>query len=354
MTPKVSIIILNWNQPKFTVNCVKSVLKQTYQDFEILLVDNGSEDDSVEIFKKKFKENEKIRILETGKNLGYTGGNNFGAEHAKGEFVVVLNNDTKVEKNWLEELVNAIESEANIASVMSHVIEGDKKDIKLKNRFWTMNFIGRAVLFNLKKQEKYPPTFYPSGCSFIYKNSILDQLFDPDYFIYAEDTYLGWLLRLKGYQIKSAPKSIVHHYHNIVKKSDINIRRYFTFLGERNKILNLLIFYEIRTLIRIFPLILGHILFFNLFEPKKIPSRFKSYFWLFFHPKFIYQKRKKIQQQRKVPDKEIVKYMSYKFFEEERIKNKKMKKLLNLINKLIYFYFLVLGIRTIEFERKFP
>ncbi len=123
MPPKVSVIILNWNQPRLTVDCINSVLKQKYTNFEILLVDNASRDNSVEIFEERFGDNEKIRIIVNPENLGYAGGNNEGVKRARGDYIAILNNDTTVEKDWLEELIKALESDGKIGSVSSKVIK---------------------------------------------------------------------------------------------------------------------------------------------------------------------------------------------------------------------------------------
>src|SRR3990172_12049858 len=134
---KVSVIILSYKQKELTVNCIKSVLAQDYADIDIILVDNASQDGSVELFKKEFGKNKKIRIVESRENTGYTGGNNLGQKFAKGNYMVVLNNDAIVDRKWLSELVKAIESDDKIGAVSSHVIEGNKKEVKLKNNYWT-------------------------------------------------------------------------------------------------------------------------------------------------------------------------------------------------------------------------
>jgi len=350
--PEVSIIILNWNQPELTVNCVKSVLKQDYRDFEILLVDNGSEDNSLEIFRKEFKENKKIRILETGKNLGYAGGNNFGVKNSKGKYVVILNNDTIVEKNWLRELVNGIKNEKEIGAVSSLEIRENQEERDWSKNPLTLSLVGYPVEFKYKDLEKENllPIFVIVGCSFIYKKNLISKPFDPEYFIYNEEIYLAWLLNLKGYKNKIATNSKVHHLLSMTRKSNKRIDRYFIFLGERNRIMNLLIFYELSTLIRIFPLIFVNIVLLNLTEPRKIIPRFRAYLWLLSHPRKIMKKRNYIQKQRKIPDREIVKILSCKLRDETVFKNKLMRDSLKIINSLFCIYCRALGLRTIEFE----
>jgi GT2 family glycosyltransferase len=100
-SPLVSIIILNYNANQLIVDCVDSVLKSNYKNLEVILVDNASTDGSHKECKKKF---DIIKLIENNENLGYCEGNNVGLREAKGQFIVVLNPDTIVEPNWLDEL----------------------------------------------------------------------------------------------------------------------------------------------------------------------------------------------------------------------------------------------------------
>ncbi|MBI4150316.1 glycosyltransferase family 2 protein, partial [Candidatus Woesearchaeota archaeon] len=293
----VSVIILNWNKPSLTIACVRSVLKQKYPSFNIILVDNGSTDDSVAQFRKAFSSNKRIRIVVNNTNEGYAGGNNVGVQHADGNYVVILNNDTLVQPGWLAELVKALEADPSHAAAESWVLEGDKVHIPLRDRFWTMGLGGYAVLCR-GKREPYPKTFYPSGCSFIFRRNLASRPFDPDYFIYAEDTYLGWLLRLRGYHIVTNKKSIVEHQLGTVKRSNPKIMHRFTFLGERNKLTNFLIFPTSWTLLRLLPILFLNIMCINIIMPKKILWRLQAYGWLLAHPGWVYRKRRSVQQQR--------------------------------------------------------
>lgn len=108
-TKRVSIIILNWNCKRFIQDNIKSVLDQTYRDFEVVFVDNGSTDGSIEYLRKLSKDSSQITLLETGENLGYVGGNNFGIEYVlekgKSKYVVIFNPDIWVKKDWLKNLI---------------------------------------------------------------------------------------------------------------------------------------------------------------------------------------------------------------------------------------------------------
>ena len=101
--PLVSIIILNYNAGNLLLKCIESLLQTNYNNFEIIIVDNASKDDSIKKCEEKFQD---VQIIKNKENLGYCEGNNVGIRNAKGEFVVILNPDTNVDNNWLKEFVN--------------------------------------------------------------------------------------------------------------------------------------------------------------------------------------------------------------------------------------------------------
>ncbi|MGB6120559.1 MAG: glycosyltransferase family 2 protein, partial [Bacteroidota bacterium] len=117
-SPLVSIVLVNYNGRDFLEPCLHSLLDQTYQPIEIILVDNGSTDGSVELAQTRFPS---VRIVESERNLGFAEGNNAGFAQANGEYVALLNNDTVVEENWLSTLVDRIRN-GDLALVCSQVI----------------------------------------------------------------------------------------------------------------------------------------------------------------------------------------------------------------------------------------
>ncbi len=352
--PKVSVIILNWNQPEFTVKCIRSVLEQSYQDFEILLVDNNSDDNSVYIFKRKFGKNTKIRIIENQANLGYAGGNNTGVRTAKGKYICILNNDTEVKKNWLKELVEGLESSEKIGAVSSTgMLDKERRERLFRTTRFTTSLLGYpSQLPYEKKLEKLPrlvDNFTVRGASFIYRKDLVKLPFDSEYFIYYEDTYLGWLLRLKGYENKIAPGSVLFHKKNVVRKTKKKINRHFIFLGERNRLMNFLLFYEAKNMVRVLPLMLSGIFLSNLLELRKMSSRMSAYLWLLINLERIWKKRVLIQKEREVPDEEIIKEMSCQFYAEEKFgRSKFLGKILRVMNSLAFIYCKMVNLKTIE------
>ena len=314
--PKVSVILLNWNGIDHTLSCIRSLKKQVYKDFEIIVVDNGStKDDSVRILKKV----KGIKLVLNDKNLGFAGGNNVGVENASAEeYVLFLNNDTTVPENWLKEMVAVMDKCPELGEAMPKMYSKYSKKRHVFSGYVTCTH----MLFNVRQNRKfkesgfYVRTFYSGGASTIYRRKLVDKPFDEDYFIYGEDVYLGWLLRLRNWQAGCIPTAKVYHEGNATIKSDDSVRSYFTYLSERNRVVNLLTFYEKKTLFKLLPIMLFATVLYNFYRFRKMPIHLKSYVWVVMNVSTILRKRAKIQKQRQVEDCKVMCYMSAKLIEE--------------------------------------
>src|SRR3990172_9674185 len=127
--PKVSLLILNWNGIEFTRKCLRSLLMTSYSNFEIILVDNNSDNREAEHLKKEL-ENQDTRIIKSKKNLGYAGGMNLAARYAKGKYIMFLNNDMEFPRNWLMPLVDTLSSGSQLGACQPKI-----KDLKNNHHF---------------------------------------------------------------------------------------------------------------------------------------------------------------------------------------------------------------------------
>jgi len=220
---KLSIIIPHHNGEELLFNCLESILNQiSIQDFEIIVVDNGSIDDSANKAKEKFPS---INLLKSETNLGYSGGCNFGAKNAKGEYTIFLNNDTLHTKNWIEELIGFLDKNPQAGAAQPKILNATNKD--------TFDYAGgaggyidkycfpfvRGRIFNSleKDSNQYDDVkkiFWASGAAFIIRTELLRELnyFDNIYFAYMEEIDLCWRLQALGLGIWNVPTSIVYHY----------------------------------------------------------------------------------------------------------------------------------------------
>lgn len=213
--PLLSVIIPNWNGKRFLQECIDSLKAQTFQDFETILVDNGSTDGSAQFVEEAY--GGFVRIIRIEKNLGFTGGNNAGIRAAKGEYIVLLNNDTWTDPYWLEELVKVTSVDPRIGMWGSKIYSYDKRD-QIEG---VGELIYRDGLCRSRGQfeqdrgqyEKMEEIFFPPGCGAMYWKKVFDEigLFDEDFFTYADDVEIGIRARLKGWKGLYVPKAIIYH-----------------------------------------------------------------------------------------------------------------------------------------------
>ena len=220
---KLSIIIPHHNGEELLFNCLESILNQiSIKDFEIIVVDNGSIDNSADKAKEKFPS---INLLKSETNLGYSGGCNFGAKNAKGEYTIFLNNDTLHTKNWIEELIGFLDKNPQAGAAQPKILNATNKD--------TFDYAGgaggyidkycfpfvRGRIFNSleKDSNQYDDVkkiFWASGAAFIIRTELLCELnyFDNIYFAYMEEIDLCWRLQALGLGIWNVPTSVVYHF----------------------------------------------------------------------------------------------------------------------------------------------
>ncbi len=218
MQPKVSIILLNCNGKEFTIDCLKSLQKINYKNYEVIVVDNGSDDGFVSIAKKQFPY---VKLIESKKNLGFAQGNNVGAELALkngSDYVLLLNNDTVVDRNFLKELVNTAESDktTGITGPKMYYFDSPKKiwfaGGKLDIKRGLFDHIGYKEL-DSDRFSKQKEVDYMTGCTMLIKKEVIKNLglFDPVYFAYVEDIDFCLRTRKAGYNIMFVPEAKIWH-----------------------------------------------------------------------------------------------------------------------------------------------
>lgn len=192
--PLVSIIILNYNAGNLLTDCVESILKSKYSNYEIIVVDNDSKDNSQIKCKKKFKQ---ISLIQNSENLGFCEGNNVGIKHAKGEFVIIINPDTIVIDDWINEFLKAYyENGDGIYQPKVISLEDKETILSTGNEIQLFGFgfaknKGNKINNSSNKIEKIT---YASGTCIFTKKEILEKmgLFDPFLFLYHDDLDLSW------------------------------------------------------------------------------------------------------------------------------------------------------------------
>ena len=325
MLPLVSIIIPHWNGINLITDCLSSIEKSTYPNLETIVVDNNSEDDSVNRIKSEYP---KVIVVENNCNEGYAGGCNRGSEIAKGEYLLFLNNDTVQITNWIEPLVSVLNKDKSVAAVQPKILNFYKKKLfdyaggaggemdflKYLDSFRYILAGEFALSTDLAQQyDSSDEIFWSSGTAFIVRRSIFEYVgkFDELFFAHMEEIDLCWRLHLAGYKVISEPQSVIYH-KNAVTLPMHSEKKYY--LNHRNSLLMILANYSIPLSIYVLPIrwsldivaIIYAILFGDWNHIKGIA---KAHAWIVFHPHEIYKKRKKVKLVRKEKDKDILKKM---------------------------------------------
>ncbi len=346
--PLVSVVILNLNGADYTVRCLDSIRKSAFKDYEIIVVDNGSDKKDVDILGKR----RDIRLVRNTVNLGFAEGNNVGVRASKGKYVCLLNNDTKVDRNWLKELVKAVQSDEKIAVCNPKFFDKYEEKDYLFRGYGTIGLFHSPVFLPQidKDTDYYVRSLTASGSAF-FRKDVIGEPFDRDYFAYAEDAQLGWRANLMGYKVVHVPKSIVYHEGGATAKRMKVKRDFFFVLAERNKLLNIFTLYSGFTLLRLLPYLLAHVIFSNVYDPKNFFSRIKVYFWLLSNLGKVLGKRARLQGLRMVPDSGIVKLISCKLYDGAYVRNPLFRMVVSGVNGFFFVYCWLVGLRTVEFRK---
>ena len=210
---QASIIIPNWNGAAHLPTCLTALRAQTFQDFEVLVADNASTDDSLELLARDYPE---VRVIRLERNFGFTGACNAGLRAARGEALILLNNDTEADPRWLAEVLAAFERYPQAGLVASRMLLFDRRDVfhTAGDIFKTDGIPGNRGVWQADRgQFAEGPVFSANGGSAAYRHAMLDQigLLDDDFFYSCEDVDLAWRAQLAGWPCVYAPRAVVYH-----------------------------------------------------------------------------------------------------------------------------------------------
>ena len=237
----VSVIIVNYNTTKFTVDCIKSIRDNTEEvSYEIIVVDNGSSDNAEENLKREFGSD--IRFIDAEDNLGFGRGNNLGSQTARGKYLFFLNPDTLLLNNAIKILYDYLDAHPVTAvaggemflpdgtPVPSYSTAFDTPEDEEKNANWLCMLSGRIKnrihLINGENKnasDNHPfQVAYIFGADMMVRNEAFREVngFDPDFFMYAEEAELSWRLHSEGYDLVCVPQARIIHFEGASTQSD--------------------------------------------------------------------------------------------------------------------------------------
>lgn len=319
MPGKAGVVLVNYKDyvNKFLDECRDSLREQSYTDFNVYIVDNASSETSREYIENNYPE----AIIVPRADGNYAAANNAGMKKAKEdgcEYFVIANMDTRFGKDWLHYLIEAMEELPDAGFIQSKMLiypRNDKewKCSKINSLGNIMNYLGfgyTSAYLEWDREIKGHPeiTGYASGCSFITTQEVIDTIgyYDEEYWMYHDDVEMGWRVKLAGYKIYLAPRSVVYHKYEFGR----SIR--MLYYMERNRYLAMLHYYSISTLLLIFPAIAAMeagMLFYSV-PGRWTWTKLKSSFYLFRPSTWakIRRKRKMVNSLRVKKEKEIIKH----------------------------------------------
>jgi hypothetical protein len=229
LSATVTIVIPNWNGRHLLEGCLASVAAQTARDFEVVLVDNGSNDDSLGYVRAAFPW---VRVLENGRNLGFAAAVNQAIRATSAPYIAILNNDVQLDADWLAEVLGAIAGREGVGAVASKLLVAaapsliDAAGIALDRAGFAWN-LRRGELDDPAEREPRE-VFGACAAAALYRREMLEAvgLFDEDFFAFLEDADLAWRARLAGWHCLYVPTARAYHIHSATAGRDLSRKAY--------------------------------------------------------------------------------------------------------------------------------
>lgn len=246
--PRFSLIVLNWNKCDLLRACLASIEQQDYSDYEVIVVDNGSEDDSCEMVERDYAS---FRLIRVGENTGFCRGNNIGIAEAGGEVIVLVNNDSELRTDFLSRLSAGCNADPAAGMYATKVLMYDRPQIidsagllvypdgVCRSRGWLESDGG--------EYDEPAEILGPAGCAAAYRRTMLDDvgLLDDRYFAYLEDLDLAFRGQLRGWRCRYVPDAVSHHKKSMTSGYHSAFKAHMV---ERNRLWNVLKLFPLRLL----------------------------------------------------------------------------------------------------------
>ena len=252
----IDVIIVNYNGMEYLPACLETLFASRYPAFQVIVVDNCSTDGSVRWIKEHYP---MVTVIENAANEGFGKANVKGIRHGNAPCFALLNNDTKVDKEWLVRLAEVMENDPDCAAACSRLLFMDHPEV-INAAGGGMNVLGYGYdhgIFSIARRSPHEikNVLFPTAAACLIRRFAFDDVqgFDPSFFMYHEDVDLGWRFNLRGYTVKYVPESTVYHAFGgtSMKSGSMQFRNR---LGLRHALRSLLKNYETETLKDVLPL----------------------------------------------------------------------------------------------------
>jgi hypothetical protein len=242
-SPKVAIVILNWNGRKYLQQFLPSVIATSYNNFEVIVADNGSTDDSIVFLETNFSS---IRIIRFSENYGFAKGYNSALKMVSADYYVLLNSDVEVSAGWLLPVINLLENDKTIAACQPKILSWqNKKMFEYAGAAggWLDEYgypFAKGRVFDICEEDKgqyeqTEPIFWASGAALFIRPEVYHKVngFDEYFFAHQEEIDLCWRMQLAGFKIYSCPASVVYHVGGGTLPKGNSLKTYLNFRNNR-------------------------------------------------------------------------------------------------------------------------
>jgi GT2 family glycosyltransferase len=218
-SPTVSVVVVNWNRRELLKSCLESLERQTYPNYEVIIIDNGSQDGSTALVEEMAAAYPvPLKLAVNSENRGFCAANNQGFTLAQGDYLALLNNDAEAEPEWLKALVEACDSAIDIGMVASKILvwENPKRIDKCGHLIYPdgQNRGRGSGQVDQGQFDRIEEALWPDGCAALYRRAMLEDIggFDEEFFAYADDAELGLRGRIAGWRCLYTPTAVVRHH----------------------------------------------------------------------------------------------------------------------------------------------
>lgn len=220
-SPKVAIVILNWNGQHYLEKFLPSVLATTYRNYEIIVSDNASTDGSVSLLQQKFP---RVKLIRLDQNYGFAKGYNLTLEQVHADYFALINSDVEVQPGWLTPIINLLEEDRLNAACQPKLLSYNNRNVfeyAGGAGGWLDSFgypFARGRIFDVSEEDKgqYDKTervFWVTGAAMVVRAEVFREMkgFDSYFFAHQEEIDLCWRMQLAGYKVFANPSSVVYH-----------------------------------------------------------------------------------------------------------------------------------------------
>lgn len=319
----VSIIVINYNGKNLLERFIPSVANLNYPNYEVIVVDNASTDDSVKFLKNIYPQ---FRVIQSDKNYGTAQGSNIGARYAKGEYIFFISNDMELDREILNYMIERVQSDPKIGICtckMRRITEKGERLNIIDSVGGDLDLFGFPSARGINEVDKgqydcFTEVFFSFGGAMLIRKKVFEEVegYDSSFFTLADDIDLSWRVRLLGYRVVAELRAFL--YHTVSATLGTHFGRSFKrYTSEKNTLRMLIKNYSFLSLTLILPyyflLLLGEILFFLLADkPILSKSGLKAFWWNLMNLSDTLKRRRDIQAKRISSDREIIRYMRKK------------------------------------------